>query len=70
MRQAGCTRLLEIAYDDARIAAAVSATPRPLTSAAFAYRPLAECTSVQRAKLLTSLCRRLPYVYEPATPGG
>lgn len=59
LSKAGCRRLLELPYDDPRVAAAVAATPRPLTSAAFAYRPLAECTSAQRAKLLTSLCRRI-----------
>ena len=68
MSKAGCRRLLELPYDDPRVAAAVAATPRPLTSAAFAERPLAECTSAQRAKLLTSLCRRQPYVREAATP--
>ena len=52
LSKAGCRRLLELPYDDPRVAAAVAATPRPLTSAAFAYRPLAECTSAQRAKLL------------------
>lgn len=61
MSKAGCRRLLELPYDDPRVAAAVAATPRPLTSAAFADRPLAECTSAQRTKLLTSLCRRQPY---------
>jgi hypothetical protein len=70
LSKAGCRRLLELPYDDPRVAAAVAATPRPLTSAAFAYRPLAECTSAQRAKLLTSLCRRQSYVSEAATPRG
>ena len=67
LSKAGCKRLVELPYDDPRVAAAVAATPRPLTSAAFAERPLADCTSAQRAKLLTSLCRRRPYVWEAAT---
>ena len=57
--QACCTRVLEIPYDDPRIARAVANTPRPPTSAAFADLPLAECTSAQRSKLVTSLVRRV-----------
>ena len=68
MSRAGCRRLLELPFDDPRVAAAVAATPRPLTSAAYAAQPLAECTSAQRAKLLTSLCRPQPCAPEGGTP--